>query len=114
MASKYAASVLAAYNSAQSFVGLVSSLHKQHPRLTERMFFLFSHVFSCAVSEVDRRKMSQVDTFQIVLGSIAMKGPRIRIARSAQANLNAAYSLFVAVQHIPRSDKVLVRVFLLV
>ncbi|KAL1716515.1 fungal-specific transcription factor domain-containing protein [Schizophyllum commune] len=91
MASKYAASVLAAYNSAQSFVGLVSSLHKQHPRLTERMFFLFSHVFSCA----------------IVLGSIAMKGPRIRIARSAQANLNAAYALFIAVQHIPRSDKVL-------
>ncbi|KAL1746787.1 fungal-specific transcription factor domain-containing protein [Schizophyllum fasciatum] len=91
MASKYAASVLAAYNSAQSFVGLVTSLHKQHPRLTERMFFLFSHVFSCA----------------IVLGSIAMRGPRIRIARSAQANLNAAYTLFLAVQHIPRSGKVL-------
>lgn len=50
MGSKYAPSVLAAYTSACSFVGLIESLFKQHPVLTERMWFLFTHVFSCAVS----------------------------------------------------------------
>lgn len=49
MGSKYAPSVLAAYTSATSFVGLIESLFKQHPILTERMWFLFTHVFSCAV-----------------------------------------------------------------
>lgn len=50
MGSKYSPSVLAAYSSATSFVGLVESLYNQHPQLTERMWFLFTHVFSCAVS----------------------------------------------------------------
>ena len=50
MGSKFAPSVLAAYSSACSFVGLIESLFKQHPGLTERMWFLFTHVFSCAVS----------------------------------------------------------------
>jgi hypothetical protein len=50
MGSRYAPSVLAAYTSACSFVGLIESLYKQHPALTERMWFLFTHVFSCAVS----------------------------------------------------------------
>ena len=49
MGSKYSPSVLAAYGSATSFVGLVESLFNQHPALTERMWFLFTHVFSCAV-----------------------------------------------------------------
>ena len=49
LGSKYAPSVLAAYNSACSFVGLVRSLYAQHPELTERMWFFFTHVFSCAV-----------------------------------------------------------------
>ncbi len=49
LGSKYAPSVLAAYNSACSFVGLVRSLYSQHPGLTERMWFLFTHVFSCTV-----------------------------------------------------------------
>lgn len=49
LGSKYAPSVLAAYNSACSFIGLIRSLYSQHPRLTERMWFLFTHVFSCAV-----------------------------------------------------------------
>lgn len=49
MGSKYAPSVLAAYNGATSFVGLIESLFQQHPELTERMWFLFTHVFSCAV-----------------------------------------------------------------
>ena len=50
LSSKFAPSVLAAYTSACTFVGLVKSLHSQQPRLTERLWFLFTHVFSCAVS----------------------------------------------------------------
>ncbi|TEB21845.1 hypothetical protein FA13DRAFT_1819353 [Coprinellus micaceus] len=45
MGSKYAPSVLAAHRSAMTFVALVESLFKQHPQLTERMWFLFTHVF---------------------------------------------------------------------
>lgn len=50
MGSKYGPSVLAAYRSACSFVALIESLFQQHPGLTERMWFLFTHVFSCSVS----------------------------------------------------------------
>ena len=50
--SKYAASVLAAYSSACSFVGLIESLYQQHPELLERMWFFFTHVFSCAVGGI--------------------------------------------------------------
>jgi hypothetical protein len=46
LGSKFAPSVLAAYSSACSYVGLIESLFTQHPRLTERMWFLFTHVFS--------------------------------------------------------------------
>lgn len=49
MGSKYSPSVLAAYGSATTFVGLIESLFHQHPQLAERMWFLFTHVFSCAV-----------------------------------------------------------------
>jgi len=52
MGSKYSPSVLAAYGSATSFVGLIESLFHQHPQLTERMWFLFTHVFSCAVCAI--------------------------------------------------------------
>jgi hypothetical protein len=52
MGSKYSPSVLAAYGSATSFVGLIESLFHQHPHLTERMWFLFTHVFSCAVCAI--------------------------------------------------------------
>lgn len=50
MGSKYAPSVLAAYTSACSFVSLIDSMFRQYPVLTERMWFLFTHVFSCSVS----------------------------------------------------------------
>ncbi|TFK91717.1 hypothetical protein K466DRAFT_541117 [Polyporus arcularius HHB13444] len=78
LGSKYAPSVLAAYNSACSFVGLVRSLYSQHPGLTERMWFLFTHVFSCT----------------IVLGSIATKCPSMALAPSALSNLDSALNLF--------------------
>ncbi|KAI0091797.1 hypothetical protein BDY19DRAFT_885596 [Irpex rosettiformis] len=91
LGSKYAPSVLAAYSSASTFVGLIKSLHSQHPRLTERHWFLFTHVFSCA----------------IVLGSIAAKCPGMPFARSALMNLDSAYSLFDVVRENDRATKVL-------
>ncbi|KAI0331503.1 hypothetical protein GY45DRAFT_1345320 [Cubamyces sp. BRFM 1775] len=78
LGSKYAPSVLAAYTCACSFVGLARSLYSQHPGLTERMWFLFTHVFSCS----------------IVLGSIATKCPSMALAPSALSNLDSALNLF--------------------
>ncbi|KAF9460500.1 fungal-specific transcription factor domain-containing protein [Collybia nuda] len=90
MGSKYAPSVLAAYGSACSFVGLIESLFKQHPVLTERMWFLFTHVFSCA----------------IVLGSIAVKS-QMALAPSALSHLESAYNLFTRVSDQARTGKIL-------
>lgn len=50
MASKYAESVLAAYRGACTFVGEIENVFNQHQALLERLWFLFTHVFSCAVS----------------------------------------------------------------
>ena len=58
LGSKYAPSVLAVYNSACSFVGLIKSLFSQQPILTERMWFLFTHVFSCAVRALQQIRYS--------------------------------------------------------
>nr|VWO94620.1 N/A [Ganoderma boninense] len=91
LGSKYAPSVLAAYNSACSFVGLIRSLYSQHPGLTERMWFLFTHVFSCS----------------IVLGSIATKCPSMALAPSALSNLDSALNLFEQVSQNARAAKVL-------
>ncbi|KAJ7594322.1 fungal-specific transcription factor domain-containing protein [Mycena floridula] len=90
MGSKYAPSVLTAYGSACSFVGLIESLFKQHPALTERMWFLFTHVFSCS----------------IVLGSIAVKH-QMALSRSALSHLESAYNLFSRVSDSKRTAKIL-------
>ncbi|KAF7370821.1 putative transcriptional regulatory protein C1F7.11c [Mycena sanguinolenta] len=60
------------------------------PALTERMWFYFMHVFSCA----------------IVLGSIAIK-PQMALAPSALSHLEAACSLFERVSDRPRTAKIL-------
>ncbi|KAI9508207.1 hypothetical protein F5148DRAFT_1198935 [Russula earlei] len=91
LGSKYAPSVLAVYNGACSFVGLVRSLFSQQPLLTERMWFLFTHVFSCA----------------IVLGSIPIKCPKMALARSALSHLDSALRLFEDVSQNSRAIKVL-------
>ncbi|KAI0763750.1 hypothetical protein BD413DRAFT_483629 [Trametes elegans] len=91
LGSKYAPSVLAAYNCACSFVGLIRSLYSQYPVLTERMWFLFTHVFSCS----------------IVLGSIATKCPNMALAPSALSNLDSALNLFNEVSSNARAAKVL-------
>ncbi|KAJ7918722.1 hypothetical protein B0H13DRAFT_2231112 [Mycena leptocephala] len=91
MGSKYAPSVLAAYTSACTFVGLIESLFKQHPALTERMWFYFMHVFSCAVNRAwfHSRKASD------------------GLAPSALSHLEAACSLFERVSDRPRTAKIL-------
>ncbi|KIY52850.1 hypothetical protein FISHEDRAFT_34165, partial [Fistulina hepatica ATCC 64428] len=90
MGSKYGSSVLAAYNSATAFVNMMQSLYRQQPQLAERMWFLFTHVFSCA----------------IVLGSLAIKGPTIALARSAFQSLDMVYTLFYNTSN-PSGQKVL-------
>ncbi|KAF8801279.1 hypothetical protein BYT27DRAFT_7235766 [Phlegmacium glaucopus] len=90
MGSKYSPSVLAAYGSATAFVGLVESLFNQHPALTERMWFLFTHVFSCA----------------IVLGSIAAKS-QMGLAPSALSHLESAFNLFSRVSDHARAGKII-------
>ncbi|KAF7317966.1 Fungal-trans domain-containing protein [Mycena kentingensis (nom. inval.)] len=90
LSSKFNPSVLAAYNGACTFVGLIESLFKQQPVLTERTFFLLTHGFSCA----------------IVLGSIAVK-PQMAISRSALSHLDSACTIFENVTDHARTAKIL-------
>ncbi|KAF8343443.1 hypothetical protein F5887DRAFT_972939 [Amanita rubescens] len=90
MASKYAESVLAAYRGACTFIGEIENLFNQHQALLERLWFLFTHVFSCA----------------LVLGTIAAK-PQLSLAPSALVYLESAYNLFSRVSDSTRKAKIL-------
>jgi hypothetical protein len=50
LGSPYGTSVIAAYRSAGSLVALMRNLHSQLKDLSERIWFLWTHMFSCAVS----------------------------------------------------------------
>lgn len=50
LGSPYGTSVIAAYRSAGSLVALVRNLHAQLKEPSERIWFLWAHMFSCAVS----------------------------------------------------------------
>ena len=50
LGSSYGTSVIAAYRSAGSLVALVRDLDSQLPEPTERLWFLWTHLFSCGVS----------------------------------------------------------------
>jgi hypothetical protein len=50
LGSPYGTSVIAAYRSAGSLVALMRNLHTQLKEPSERMWFLWTHMFSCAVS----------------------------------------------------------------
>lgn len=50
LGSPYGSSFIAAYRSAGSLVALVRNIHSQLKELTERMWFLWTHLFSCSVS----------------------------------------------------------------
>ncbi|KAH7890671.1 fungal-specific transcription factor domain-containing protein [Phlebopus sp. FC_14] len=78
LGSPYGTSVIAAYRSAGSLVALMRNLHTQLKEPTERIWFLWTHMFSCA----------------IVLGSVVTRCPSISLAPSALLQLDSACELF--------------------
>ncbi|KAL5536994.1 hypothetical protein ACEPAF_817 [Sanghuangporus sanghuang] len=91
LGSPYGTSVIAAYRSAGSLVALVRDLDSQLPEPTERLWFLWTHLFSCAV----------------VLGSIVTRCPSMSLAPSALVQLDSACELFDRVAIKFRAGKVL-------
>jgi hypothetical protein len=78
LGSPYGTSVIAAYRSAGSLVAMMRNLHGQLPELSERIWFMWGHMFSCA----------------IVLGSIVTRCPSMSLAPSALVQLDSACELF--------------------
>ncbi|PFH45913.1 hypothetical protein AMATHDRAFT_70926 [Amanita thiersii Skay4041] len=91
LGSPYGTSVLAAYRSAGSLVALMRNLHTQLTEPSERIWFLWTHMFSCA----------------IVLGSIVTRCPSMSIAPSALAQLDSACELFSKAARGFRANQVL-------
>ncbi|KAH6916246.1 fungal-specific transcription factor domain-containing protein [Coprinopsis sp. MPI-PUGE-AT-0042] len=91
LGSPYGTSVIAAYRSAGSLVALMRNLHNQLKEPSERMWFLWTHMFSCA----------------IVLGSIVTRCPSMSLAPSALVQLDSACELFSKAARGFRATKVL-------
>ncbi|KAF5362179.1 hypothetical protein D9756_002569 [Leucocoprinus leucothites] len=91
LGSPYGTSVIAAYRSAGSLVALMRNLHTQLKAPSERMWFLWTHMFSCA----------------IVLGSIVTRCPSMSLAPSALVQLDSACELFSKAAPGFRATKVL-------
>ncbi|KAI0788811.1 hypothetical protein C8Q75DRAFT_719488 [Abortiporus biennis] len=92
LGSPYGSSFIAAYRSAGSLVALVQNIHSQLKEITERMWFLWTHLFSCA----------------IILGSIVTKCPTMSLAPSALNQLTSACNLFSKVAHLFNAQPVLI------
>ncbi|KAJ7257904.1 fungal-specific transcription factor domain-containing protein [Mycena haematopus] len=91
LGSPYGTSVIAAYRSAGSLVALMRNLHSQLKEPSERIWFLWTHMFSCA----------------IVLGSIVTRCPSMSLAPSALVQLDSACELFSKAARGFRAVKVL-------
>ncbi|KAH9946509.1 hypothetical protein B0H21DRAFT_693617 [Amylocystis lapponica] len=91
LGSPYGTSFIAAYRSAGSLVALVGNVHSQLKELSERMWFLWTHLFSCA----------------IILGSIVTKCPSMNLAPSALQQLDSACDLFSKTARYFRAENVL-------
>ncbi|KAJ7050553.1 fungal-specific transcription factor domain-containing protein [Mycena amicta] len=91
LGSPYGTSVIAAYRSAGSLVALMRNLHSQVTDLSERIWFLWTHMFSCA----------------IILGSIVTRCPSMSLAPSALVQLDSACELFSKAARGFRAGKVL-------
>lgn len=89
--SAYGSSVIAAYRSAGSFVALMRNLNNLLPELSQRLWFLYTHFFSCA----------------IVLGSIVTRCPSMSLAPSALVQLESACDLFSKSARVFRAEPVL-------
>ncbi|KAF5369221.1 hypothetical protein D9757_010028 [Collybiopsis confluens] len=91
LGSPYGTSVIAAYRSAGSLVALMRNLHSQLKDLSERIWFLWTHMFSCA----------------IILGSIVTRCPSMSLAPSALLQLDSACELFSKAANGFKANKVL-------
>ncbi|KAI0044511.1 hypothetical protein FA95DRAFT_1522724, partial [Auriscalpium vulgare] len=91
LGSPYGTSVIAAYRSAGSLIALMRNLHSQLREPMERMWFLWTHMFSCA----------------IILGSIVTRCPSLSLAPSALVQLDSACELFSKAARGFRAEKVL-------
>ncbi|KAJ4464687.1 fungal-specific transcription factor domain-containing protein [Lentinula lateritia] len=91
LGSPYGTSVIAAYRSAGSLVALMRNLHNQLQDLSQRLWFLWTHMFSCA----------------IILGSIVTRCPSMSLAPSALVQLDSACELFSKAASGFRATKVL-------
>ncbi|KAJ7695118.1 fungal-specific transcription factor domain-containing protein [Mycena rosella] len=91
LGSPYGTSVIAAYRSAGSLVALMRNLHSQLKEPSERIWFLWTHMFSCA----------------IILGSIVTRCPSMSLAPSALVQLDSACELFSRAARGFRAVKVL-------
>ncbi|OCH91033.1 hypothetical protein OBBRIDRAFT_792742 [Obba rivulosa] len=91
LGSPYGSSFIAAYRSAGSLVALVRNIHSQLKELTERMWFLWTHLFSCS----------------IILGSIVTRCPSMSLAPSALVQLDSACELFSKTARCFHAEKVL-------
>lgn len=91
LGSPYGTSVIAAYRSAGSLIALMRNLHTQLKEPSERIWFLWTHMFSCA----------------IILGSIVTRCPSMSLAPSALVQLDSACELFSKAASGFRANKVL-------
>jgi hypothetical protein len=91
LGSPYGTSVIAAYRSAGSLIALMRNLHSQLQEPMERMWFLWTHMFSCA----------------IILGSIVTRCPSLSLAPSALVQLDSACALFSKAARGFKAEKVL-------
>ncbi|KAJ3573580.1 hypothetical protein NP233_g2337 [Leucocoprinus birnbaumii] len=76
--SPYWKSVELSFFSAQRLVAMMKNLYTQHRGPCERLWFLWTHLFSCAV----------------ILASIVTRSPALYLAPSALAQLDILYGLF--------------------
>ncbi|KAF8899636.1 fungal-specific transcription factor domain-containing protein [Gymnopilus junonius] len=91
LGSPYGTSVIAAYRSAGSLVAMMRNLYTQLQEPCERMWFLWTHMFSCS----------------IILGSIVTRCPSMSLAPSALVQLDSACELFSKAASGFRANKVL-------
>jgi hypothetical protein len=112
LGSPYGTSVIAAYRSAGSLVAMMRNLHTQLKEPSERIWFLWGHMFSCAVSNNSlSSKFVSYMRVQIVLGSIVTRCPSMSLAPSALLQLDSACELFSKTAPGFRATKVLVSLF---
>ena len=104
----YSGSFIAAYRSVGSLVALVRNIHSQLKELTERMWFLWTHLLSCSVGR------SAINSEYTLIGSIVTRCPSMSLASSALVQHDSACDLFAKTAKHFHAEKVLVRTLFVV